>query len=304
MMVAHWARQHPPRRCCGALLATPPDFEQPMPEGYPDASTRCAPAAGCRCRASALPFPSIVAASRNDPLGSFERVAEPGARLGQPTGRPRRGRPPEPRLGLRRMAAWPKACIARARASRSAAVALTAGDAPSNEETAMANAIRFHETGGPEVLQARDGRGRRARPGPGARAPHLRRGQLHRHLLPHRPLSAAAAERPRLRRRRRGRGGRARASPTSSAGDRVGYLLGPQGAYADVRVMPADVLIPLPDGVSDRTAVDPDDEGHDGAVPVPPGLSAQGRRDHPLPRRRRRRRPDRLPVGARASASP
>ncbi len=38
------------------------------------------------------------------------------------------------------------------------------------------------------------------------------------------------------------------------AGDRVGYLLGPQGAYADVRVMPADVLIPLPDGVSDRSA--------------------------------------------------
>jgi NADPH:quinone reductase len=38
------------------------------------------------------------------------------------------------------------------------------------------------------------------------------------------------------------------------AGDRVGYLLGPQGAYSDVRIMPADVLIPLPDGVSDRTA--------------------------------------------------
>src|SRR5262245_46824782 len=37
-------------------------------------------------------------------------------------------------------------------------------------------------------------------------------------------------------------------------GDRVGYLLGPQGAYADVRVMPADVLIPLPADVSDRTA--------------------------------------------------
>src|SRR6478672_1855410 len=38
------------------------------------------------------------------------------------------------------------------------------------------------------------------------------------------------------------------------AGDRVGYLLGPQGAYADVRVMPADVLIPLPDGISDSAA--------------------------------------------------
>jgi len=37
-------------------------------------------------------------------------------------------------------------------------------------------------------------------------------------------------------------------------GDRVGYLLGPQGAYSQVRVMPADVLIPLPEGISDRTA--------------------------------------------------
>ena len=37
-------------------------------------------------------------------------------------------------------------------------------------------------------------------------------------------------------------------------GDRVGYLIGPQGAYSEVRVMPAAVLIPLPDGISDRTA--------------------------------------------------
>lgn len=37
-------------------------------------------------------------------------------------------------------------------------------------------------------------------------------------------------------------------------GDRVGYLLGPQGAYADVRLVPAEVLIPLPEGISDRTA--------------------------------------------------
>ena len=39
-----------------------------------------------------------------------------------------------------------------------------------------------------------------------------------------------------------------------SVGDRVGYLLGPQGAYSDLRVMPAEVLIRLPDGVSDSTA--------------------------------------------------
>ena len=37
-------------------------------------------------------------------------------------------------------------------------------------------------------------------------------------------------------------------------GNRVGYLLGPQGAYSEARVMPADVLIPIPDGVSDSTA--------------------------------------------------
>ncbi|HEY2255704.1 MAG TPA: quinone oxidoreductase [Variovorax sp.] len=37
-------------------------------------------------------------------------------------------------------------------------------------------------------------------------------------------------------------------------GDRVGYLVGPPGAYSQARVMPADVLIPLPDGITDRTA--------------------------------------------------
>ena len=37
-------------------------------------------------------------------------------------------------------------------------------------------------------------------------------------------------------------------------GDRVGYLIGPQGAYAERRLVPAAVLIPLPDGIDDRTA--------------------------------------------------
>ncbi len=39
-----------------------------------------------------------------------------------------------------------------------------------------------------------------------------------------------------------------------AVGDRVGYLIGPQGAYSDVRVMPAEVLIRLPDGIGDSTA--------------------------------------------------
>lgn len=37
-------------------------------------------------------------------------------------------------------------------------------------------------------------------------------------------------------------------------GDRVGYLIGPQGAYSQARVMPAEVLIPLPDDIADETA--------------------------------------------------
>ena len=37
-------------------------------------------------------------------------------------------------------------------------------------------------------------------------------------------------------------------------GDRVAYCGGPPGAYAEIRVMPADRLVKLPDGVSERTA--------------------------------------------------
>ena len=39
-----------------------------------------------------------------------------------------------------------------------------------------------------------------------------------------------------------------------AVGDRVGYLIGPQGAYSDVRLMPAQFLIPLPSGISDQSA--------------------------------------------------
>jgi predicted alpha/beta hydrolase family esterase len=72
--VAHWAHtQRRPIR--GALLATPPDFEQPMPEGYPTMEALRA-AGWLPVPRDPLPFPSIVAASRNDPLGRFERVTE------------------------------------------------------------------------------------------------------------------------------------------------------------------------------------------------------------------------------------
>lgn len=74
VMLVHWA-QRTRRPVLGALLATPPDFEQAMPEGYPTIAQLQAGGWLPVPRAK-LPFRSLVAASRNDPLGRFGRVAE------------------------------------------------------------------------------------------------------------------------------------------------------------------------------------------------------------------------------------
>ena len=69
----HWA-QRTQRELRGALLATPADFDRPMPEGYP--SMEALGAGGwLPVPRSTLPFRSIVAASRNDPLAGYERAA-------------------------------------------------------------------------------------------------------------------------------------------------------------------------------------------------------------------------------------
>jgi predicted alpha/beta hydrolase family esterase len=73
VMLAHWATRTR-RPVLGALLATPPDFERPMPEGYPSVAELEA-GGWLPVPRSRLPFPSIVAASRNDPLAGFDRVA-------------------------------------------------------------------------------------------------------------------------------------------------------------------------------------------------------------------------------------
>lgn len=74
VMVAHWARRTQ-RAIHGALLATPADLERPMPAGYPTMDALHA-AGWLPVPRRPLPFPSIVAASRNDPLASVERVTE------------------------------------------------------------------------------------------------------------------------------------------------------------------------------------------------------------------------------------
>jgi predicted alpha/beta hydrolase family esterase len=74
MMVVHWAKQRA-RAIRGALLATPPDFESPLPKGYPamDVLHRNGWLPTPRAR---LPFPTLVAASETDPLAAFERAEE------------------------------------------------------------------------------------------------------------------------------------------------------------------------------------------------------------------------------------
>ncbi len=70
IMVAHWAARTQ-CRVAGALLATPPDFESPMPAGYPTIEALRA-GGWLPVPRERLPFPSIVAASRNDPLAAFD----------------------------------------------------------------------------------------------------------------------------------------------------------------------------------------------------------------------------------------
>jgi len=70
--VVHWALRHR-HSVHGALLAAPPDFERPMPAGYPTIDALRA-GGWLPVPRGPLPFPSIVAASRNDPLAEFDRV--------------------------------------------------------------------------------------------------------------------------------------------------------------------------------------------------------------------------------------
>lgn len=70
----HWAKDAQ-RKIHGALLATPADVDRPMPEGYPTPEQLQANG-WSPVPATALPFPTILAASRNDPLLSYERAEQ------------------------------------------------------------------------------------------------------------------------------------------------------------------------------------------------------------------------------------
>lgn len=78
MIAAHWAQQYPERaaqRIQAALLATPADLEQPLPAGYPTPPA-LEQGGWWPLPRQRLPFRSIVAASRNDPLARYDRVQQ------------------------------------------------------------------------------------------------------------------------------------------------------------------------------------------------------------------------------------
>ncbi|MGB3070289.1 MAG: alpha/beta hydrolase [Ottowia sp.] len=70
----HWA-QRTRAAIHGALLATPPLFAGPLGSEFPDLA-EFQRSGWMPIPRSPLPFRSIVAASRNDPLGSYEGVSE------------------------------------------------------------------------------------------------------------------------------------------------------------------------------------------------------------------------------------
>jgi uncharacterized protein len=75
LMLAHWAQWYSRADIVGAVLVTPADLETPMPAGYPALAT-LQKHGWLPVPRKRLPFPSIVAASSNDPLAALPRVEE------------------------------------------------------------------------------------------------------------------------------------------------------------------------------------------------------------------------------------
>ena len=117
----------------------------------------------------------------------------------------------------------------------------------------MPKAIRLHATGGPEVLRWEEFEV--GEPGEGqARVRHTAVGvnfidTYHRSGLYPLPLPSGLGS--------EAAGVVEAIGPGVTGvrpGDRVAYAGGPPGSYAEARLLPASILVPIPDGVTDQTA--------------------------------------------------
>src|SRR5881227_902611 len=115
----------------------------------------------------------------------------------------------------------------------------------------MPKAIRFHKTGGPDVLQLDEVEV--GEPGPGqARVRHTAVGvnfvdTYHRSGLYPPPIPGGIGS--------EAAGVVEAVGPGVSVvrpGDRAAYAGGPPGSYSEVRVLPADRLVRIPEGISDQ----------------------------------------------------
>src|SRR4051812_49799958 len=150
-------------------------------------------------------------------------------------------------------------------------------------ETAMVQAIRFAKTGGPEVLEWQEVE--IGNPGQGqVRLRHTavglnyidtyQRSGLYPMQLPSGLGSEAAGIIEEI-----GPG-----VTELKPGDRVAYAGGPLGAYSEARVMPADRLVPLPDGLTDPPGAGKMLKGvnpWDPLRPTPPGKKSETNLIHP-----------------------
>jgi len=116
----------------------------------------------------------------------------------------------------------------------------------------MTKALRFHKTGGPEVLQLDDVQV--GDPGDGqARVKHSAIGlnfidTYHRSGLYPLPLPSGIGSEAAGVVEAVGNG-----VTHVKPGDRVGYAGGPPGAYSEVRLVPANRLVKVPSGIADKT---------------------------------------------------
>jgi uncharacterized protein len=81
LVTVHWAARYSPTKVIGALLATPPVLTDELPPEYPSIDELRAHG-WLPIPRQPLPFPSIVAASGNDPLGNPMRLISLAAAWG------------------------------------------------------------------------------------------------------------------------------------------------------------------------------------------------------------------------------